>query len=290
MINGPVFTGLSLCGLLVSKGKEWYTLSIKLFYFNGGNMIDRVDIKEQSRAQLAGKVWPIFGCLFIAGLVVGASELLSAVPIVGILVPIVIQGAILLGIAQLMLNVTYGDEPSLEAVFSGFKSILQAALMSFLVGLFVSLWSLLFVIPGIVMAISYSMSWYIMCENPDMSAMDCIRESKSIMHGHKMEYFILMLSFIGWILLGTVTFGIAYIYVGPYMKLASVNFYHRIKNVYSNDEGYSEISSEPVADNNYNEPEAETVSEASTDSILNQAEEILSNPIEDIAVDTSDIQ
>lgn len=224
-------------------------------------MIDRVEIKTQSRAQLAGKVWPIFGLTLLANLVMGASQMGTVIPLVGFLVPIVVQGAIIQGIAQLYLNVTYGDQPKIEDVFSGFKNILNAALLTFLVGLFVCLWSLLFIIPGIVMAISYSMSWYIMCENPDMSAMDCIRESKSIMQGHKMEFFVMMLSFIGWCLLGTVTLGLAYIYVTPYMTLSCVNFYHRIKNVYSTDEGYTEISSEPVMDGgmemDFNEPAPE---------------------------------
>ena len=62
-----------------------------------------------------------------------------------------------------------------------------------------------------------------------MSPMECIKESKRIMKGRKMDLFVLQLSFIGWILLVCVTFGIAAIYVYPYMQLAETNFYHRIK-------------------------------------------------------------
>lgn len=248
-------------------------------------MLDRVEIKEQAKAQLAGKVWPIFGCCLLGYLVVVASQVGTFIPLIGFLVPTVVQGAIIVGVSQMYLNVTYGDEPKIEDIFSGFKRLLSSALLTFLIGLFISLWSILFVIPGIIMAISYSMSWYIMCENPDMSVMDCIRESKSIMHGHKMEYFVLMLSFIGWMLLGCVTFGIAYIYVVPYMKLASVNFYHRIKNVYTSDEGYTETYSQPVdnySGDSVNESEpvgTETVSTETVDAgAVDLEAEMISSP------------
>ena len=73
------------------------------------------------------------------------------------------------------------------------------------------------------------MSWYILAENPDMTAREAITESRLIMDGHKFELFVLQLSFIPWILLGSVTFGIAYIWVLPYMQLTMTNFYHNIK-------------------------------------------------------------
>lgn len=209
-------------------------------------MVNRIDIKDQSRAQLAGKVWPILGCSLLIGLVVWISNAANVIPVVGFLVPLFVGSAASLGISQMYLNVTYGDDPKIEDVFSGFKRILPATLLGFLLRLFIALWTLLLVVPGIIMAISYSMSWYIMCENPDMSVMECIEESKSIMKGHKMEYFVMILSFIGWFMLCIVTLGIGYIYVVPYLNLAKTNFYHRIKNTYSADEGYKEIYSERV--------------------------------------------
>ena len=69
------------------------------------------------------------------------------------------------------------------------------------------------------------MAIYIYAENKEMGALQAIRESKKLMEGHKMDLFVLMLSFIGWYLLTLITFGIAYIYVGPYMQAAMVNFY-----------------------------------------------------------------
>ena len=79
------------------------------------------------------------------------------------------------------------------------------------------------------MAFAYSMSWFVLAENPNMTAREAIRESKEIMNGHKMDFFVLSLSFIPWILLVYVTLGIASIYVMPYMQLTITNFYHNIK-------------------------------------------------------------
>ena len=91
------------------------------------------------------------------------------------------------------------------------------------------LWSLLFVIPGIIKGYSYSMAFYILAENPDMTAKEAITESREIMNGHKWELFVLGLSFILWAFAIVFTLGIAAIYVEPYMQLTIANFYHNIK-------------------------------------------------------------
>ena len=67
---------------------------------------------------------------------------------------------------------------------------------------------------------------YIVAENKGIGALEAINRSKAMMHGHKMDYFVLQLSFIGWALLGAITFGIAYIYVIPYMSATMVNFHN----------------------------------------------------------------
>ncbi len=96
---------------------------------------------------------------------------------------------------------------------------------------FVMLWCLLLIIPGIIAAYRYSQAIFIMVEDPDKGMMQCIRESKEMMAGHKMEYFILEISFFFWMLLGSVTCGLAYIYVYPYMTVTFANYYNRLKPV-----------------------------------------------------------
>ena len=75
------------------------------------------------------------------------------------------------------------------------------------------------------------MSMYVLAENKGLSAHQCIEESKKMTEGHKMELFVLELSFIGWCLLGCITFGIAYIWVMPYMSATFANAYNLLKPV-----------------------------------------------------------
>ena len=96
--------------------------------------------------------------------------------------------------------------------------------------IFIGLWSLLLIIPGIVAAYKYSMVNYVMIDNPELGVMGSIRRSKEIMRGHKLDYFILHLSFIGWIILSVLTFGILLLYVSPYVSVTEANFYNSIKD------------------------------------------------------------
>ena len=114
-------------------------------------------------------------------------------------------------------------------VLDGFYHFWGAFKVKFFVSLFSVLWSLLFVFHGIIKAYSYSMALYIWNENKEMGALEAIQKSKEMMNGHKMDLFVLGLSFIGWIFLGMLTFGIAYIYAVPYLEMTMLNFYHSIK-------------------------------------------------------------
>ena len=105
---------------------------------------------------------------------------------------------------------------------------------------------LLVAIPYAVIVNAYAQTTYVLCEYPDYSPTQCIKASKAMMKGHRWELFVLGLSFIPWLLLVSVTCGIAGIYVGPYMTLTYTNFYHRIKdgyvgnNPYNNNGGYGQ--------------------------------------------------
>ena len=99
----------------------------------------------------------------------------------------------------------------------------------FLMGLFILLWSLLLIIPGIIKAYSYAMTPYILDEHPELSANDAIDRSRAMMKGHKFDLFWLQLSFIGWVLLGFLTFGIGYFWLAPYIDTAQAAFYQDLK-------------------------------------------------------------
>jgi uncharacterized membrane protein len=106
--------------------------------------------------------------------------------------------------------------------------------MQFMTGLFIFLWTLLFIIPGIIAAYRYSMTSYILLENPDMPVMDAIRRSKEMMDGNKGRLFCLDISFIGWWLLCILTCGLGFLWLYPYMNAATVAFYNEVsgKNYY----------------------------------------------------------
>ena len=89
--------------------------------------------------------------------------------------------------------------------------------------------ALLLIIPGIVKAFSYAMAPYILADNPELTARESLNESKRIMDGHKFDLFVLQLSFFWWYILGSITFGIAYVYVIPYINATTANFYNSIK-------------------------------------------------------------
>ena len=122
-----------------------------------------------------------------------------------------------------------GKQPQIENLFTVYRDNLQKSfLVPFLVALFVFLWSLLLVIPGIIMAYAYSMTIFISNDNPELSAMDAIKKSRELMNGHKMDLFLLDLSFIGWILLACLTMGIGFIFLQPYIDTAHAEFYREL--------------------------------------------------------------
>jgi uncharacterized membrane protein len=98
-----------------------------------------------------------------------------------------------------------------------------------MVGLFTFLWSLLLFIPGIIKSYSYSMTLYIISEDPSIGVMDAITKSREMMNGYKFKKFLLDLSFIGWFLLCIITLGIGFLWFIPYVGVAGAAFYNDIK-------------------------------------------------------------
>lgn len=126
-----------------------------------------------------------------------------------------------------MLNFVRGNDCNVNDLFSFYdSSIINIFLTSFLAGLFVTLWSLLLIIPGIIAAISYSMVSFILADKKKSDAMEVIRESKRLMNGYKLDYFAFCLSFIGWMLLCVLIIPI--IYVMPYYMVSNTLYYEEL--------------------------------------------------------------
>ena len=127
-----------------------------------------------------------------------------------------------------LLNAIRNTEPAYGNILDGFGIMGKVILLSLLKTIFVALWSMLLVIPGIIAAYRYKMALYILIDHPEMSVMDCLRESKRMMKGRKMDFFLLELSFIGWIFLSIFTLGIGNVFLTPYITAARAAFYRDI--------------------------------------------------------------
>lgn len=141
---------------------------------------------------------PIFNALPIAPSVITA---VLAVILIWLVVLFVISGAAKLGYARFNLNLVDGDDARFSDLFSQFDRIGSGIIMNLLVGLFTFLWSLLFIIPGIIKTYSYAMTPFILAEHPEISENEAITRSRELMDGNKWRLFCLLFSFIGWELL-----------------------------------------------------------------------------------------
>lgn len=188
--------------------------------------MNRAELKLAAKAQIQGKIGILFVCYLV---VFGIGLVCGLIPVVGSVASFVITPAISLGLCLIFLGLTEGKNVEIGTLFSRFSCVGKALWLGILIGVFTFLWSLLFWIPGIVKGLSYSMAYYVLAENPEMTAREALNESKAIMEGHKMELFVLYLSFILWDLLVAVTFGIASVYVLPYQSATIANFYQKIK-------------------------------------------------------------
>lgn len=198
--------------------------------------MDRKAIKEEAKAKIKGNLWTIWKPLLIVALISGV--------IGGVLAGIfgtesnsynalstVLELALMpltVGVIYYMLKFTRGENPEVNDIFGFYKKFLPILAVTLLVGLFVGIGFVLLVVPGIIIALMLSMVYYLMADG-NYDIFGVLKESKEMMNGHKWEFFVFQLSFIGWILLVAITFGIAAIYVVPYMQVAECIYYDKLK-------------------------------------------------------------
>lgn len=145
------------------------------------------------------------------------------------LLQIILGGVIQLGYAKFLLKQHDGEEHQVKDLFSYFHHFKTGFCQGFLRGLYTVLWSLLFVIPGIVASYRYAMTPYILAEYPELTASEAITRSKWMMQGHKWRLFCLDFSFIGWNLLCGLTGNLGYIALNPYTNAARTAFYRDLQ-------------------------------------------------------------
>ena len=134
----------------------------------------------------------------------------------------------LVGYAQFNLDLIDRKEAQISTVVSRFPQWKKLAVTNLLQGLYITLWTLLFIIPGIVAAYSYAMTGYILAEHPELTAKEAIARSKQMMEGNRWRLFCLEISFIGWDLLCVLTLGIGNLWLTPYKQAAKTAFYREV--------------------------------------------------------------
>lgn len=202
--------------------------------------MNRKKIKQQAREMIKGNIWNILQPYLI---ICGISLVVGMISSAGMATDEPSMGASLVAflLELAMYPLTFGalvylvkfvrKEPyELKELFAHYNKFWPIFALSFLTGLFTILWSFLFIIPGIIAAISYSMAMLIMVDG-DEDAMSCIKKSKAMMNGYKWDYFKFGFSFFWWYLLGIITLGIAFIYVGPYVMVSEVLYYEELKKI-----------------------------------------------------------
>lgn len=185
-------------------------------------MLSNSAIRANARMQLKGK-WglSLAVCLLY-------SLILSAASSTG-LGALILGGPLMVGMILYFLALMRGSKPRLEYLFDGFKAFASTLGIYLWYTLWVMLWSLLFVIPGIIKALSYSMSFYITADNPAIGIRNALNISKKMMHGYKGKLFMLYLSFIGWGILCTLSLGIGFLWLTPYIQASVANFYSEVR-------------------------------------------------------------
>lgn len=142
-------------------------------------------------------------------------------------------GPLAIGLLNTFLYLLRGDTKLVDNMFRlGFKPYWRSVLCYFLLAVKVLLWMLLFIIPGIIKSFAYAMAPFILKDNPELSALEAIKKSRLMMKGNKWRLFVLILSFIGWFLLGLLTLGIGYFWLAPYIYTTMAAFYEDVKAGY----------------------------------------------------------
>lgn len=193
--------------------------------------------KNRALSALENKWGNFVAITFVYGFIIGITQILSGdkdspaiLHLIG-LVLFILALPLTWGFQTLFLGTVRGGEATAKDMFEGYNKELFSRVLTttLLYYVYVFLWSLLLLIPGCIKSYSYAMTPYILKDNPEMKNNAAIEESMRMMDGHKLELFLLDLSFIGWAILSILTCCIGFLWLVPYMNMARVNFYEDLK-------------------------------------------------------------
>ena len=219
-------------------------------------MIEISEIKSRARGSLEGRlfgnVWmALVLCNVLYALIVGLpssfstfSHYLPTAVTASVTVPLLFCGMLLggpmaYGFARVYHKLAKGGKRvEIGDLFSGFRDYLgDTFVLGLMRSLYIFLWSLLLIVPGIVKAYSYSMAFYIQQDSEDKNWRNCLDESKELIYGYRGKLFLMDLSFIGWYIVGALCFGVGVFWVEAYHAAARAHFYEELKKIKKGDAG-----------------------------------------------------
>ena len=220
------------------------------------------DLMRRARESLRGQWALAVGATLLYQVVTGGIQM---VPYLGLLVILILTGPLLAGWYFFFLKMARRESPDVGRLFEGFKMFGKALGAYALIALYISLWALLLILPGILAAIAiplidqtpgsavlfapllsllcllavfpiiraslaYSQTFYILADHPDIKPTEAVARSKQMMDGFKWKLFCLGWRFFGWMLLAIFTCGIGLLWLQPYMAVATAHFHDDIRN------------------------------------------------------------
>lgn len=228
-------------------------------------MLKAKDFRKRAWDHLGGKwlgnIWGTFAIIALIYLAISAAGGVLSMALIGFALLIIVSGPLELGFAIVSLNVVRGHGIKVENIFDGFKNMASAIILWLINNIFIFLWTLLLIIPGIVKSYSYSMSFYILRDNPEMSQDEARRTSMAMMSGNKWRLFCLDFSFIGWAILCGLTFGILSVWIIPYHQTARAEFYQSLVDAMPQAAEPASATETPATDNTTETTATETPSE-----------------------------
>lgn len=207
------------------------------------------DYKNAALAALKGRWAPAVVCAIVYVLALSLSSIFTALSDVenqqlsvilivsgcSIAASIFLFNPLTVGFYNTMKEVyVRGEEKMTASMFRiGFGNVIRNSFGMLLMQIFIFLWCLLLLIPGIIKSFSYALTPYILADSPELTPNQAINLSSKMMKGHRFDLFWLMLSFIGWMFLGVLTLGIGYFWLMPYMYVSIGAFYEDVKKEYT---------------------------------------------------------
>lgn len=180
----------------------------------------------KSREVLQGKWGVAIGSFLIYSLIATSIGSMGGI---GPMLALILAGPLSLGAANFSLAIAAKKDANVELIFEGFKRFITALTAYLLMIILVLVWAMLLIIPGIIALLSYSMTFFILSDQPLINATDALNRSKKIMKGDKLKLFYLYLRFLLLTLLCILTLGIGFLWLIPYMHVTMAMFYDDIK-------------------------------------------------------------